>query len=96
MADKKVWDENKTSSYHVIGYDKDADVYETICDSPLYDRGIIMAKAILYYHMNISELCRTTTNEPFDWFIISDEKGKTLKVFTTDQPDGFDPETIPE
>lgn len=88
--------EKQTTSYYINGYDKDADVYETICDSPLYDRAVIMAKALIYYHTNISELRRTKTNEPFDWFIVSDEKGKPLKIFTIDEPEGFCPETMSE
>lgn len=86
MADKDI--------YHVYGYDKDADVYETIVFTPSCDCALMAAKALMHYHSNVAEICRTKTGEPYDWFVMTDGSGKTTKVFTTEYPNGIDQEKL--
>lgn len=82
MADKK--------TYYLHGYDKDADVYETIVTTPSYDCVLLAGKAFIHYHMNVKEMRCTKTNEPFDWFMVSDDNGKPIMVFTFEHPEGID------
>ncbi len=80
---------NRQQDYYVYGYDKDADVYEQLCASFLYERAKEIGRAIMRYHMEVEEICRTKTGEPFDWFVVTDNMHNPLHVFTADDPDGY-------
>ena len=86
----------KEKGYTLQGYDKDADAYETLCMSPLYDHIVTMAKCVANYHTSVKELRRTSTGEPFDWFVVCDKEDDILMAFTSDEPEGFVPGTRKE
>lgn len=79
--------------YDVCGYDKDADVYELFAVSTKPEMALKVGRALIHYHMNVKELRREETKEPFDWFEVL-EKKKRVKVFTTEYPDGIKPEKL--
>lgn len=83
---------NSNTTYYLHGYDKDADIYETICESPLLDHMITIAKSTLHYHEHVEPIRRFKTQEPFDWFIVTDQVGTRIKVFTAESPEGINPE----
>lgn len=80
---------SETRTYRVLGYDKDADAYQVIAGSPSLESMVSVAKAVVYYHANVCELCREGTDEPFDWFTVGDNFGNMLKLFTADHPEGI-------
>ncbi len=75
--------------FRIVGYDKDNDVYETICEAKDFEQACIVGQAVVYYHVHVQELRRTEgSNEPFDWFQIM--KGDYVhKVLPTDPPEGL-------
>ncbi len=97
LSDERASDKEKLPdkhTYYIYGYDKDADVYETIAFMPLYDHALEVGKALIYYHMKRADICRSKTGEPFDWFAMFDDGGNLIKTFTMDYPEGIDPELL--
>jgi hypothetical protein len=55
--------------YAVLGYDKDADVYETLWETDDYDNALMQCD-IFYWRNQKEPIRRESNNEPFDWFEI--------------------------
>ncbi len=79
-------------NFYIQGYDKDADVFKTLAVTSDYENALIIGKALLHYHKNVKEIRRNDNREPFDWFEVSDECEKRIKVFTHNNPDREDQE----
>lgn len=75
--------------FHVAGYDKDGGVYERLCQAHTKERANEIATAITHYHVNLKELRRSATGEPFDWFVVMDDCCAICRTFTAEHPDGF-------
>ena len=74
----------------ILGYDKDNDAYETLRIVPTETQRRLLASIINWYHAHVKELRRTACNEPFDWFVITDDTGEIINLYSYDYPDGYD------
>lgn len=80
--------EHEVRSFRVMGYDKDGDLYDVMAEHADKDVMITMAKAAIYYHTKVREICRKN-GEPYDWFVVGDNFGNILELYTFDQMEGI-------
>lgn len=81
--------------YYLKGYDKDADVYETICSTENQDRLCMIGNLIAAFQHRTDKFCRAMCRdgkeEPFDWFVGFDSDDNILYTFTGENSREFDP-----
>lgn len=91
MTDRKIWNESKDKGFYIMGYDKDNDVYDVLGTSVIKEYAMEMASAVVYYDTYIKSFRRFDNEEPFDWFVVTDENGVVLKIFTEEYIEGITP-----